>query len=202
MELRADNLMCVRGGRVIFAGLSFLLRAASLTELRGPNGAGKTSLLRLIAGLNEPEAGTLTLDGGDADMTIGQQCHLIAHQDAVKPHLTVAENLAFWSDFLGGGDVDAALTAFALTPLAAFQAVMLSAGQKRRLALSRLALAARPVWLLDEPTVGLDAASRDRLNGLVARHVGAGGIVLAATHLDLGARTGVLELASRGEATP
>lgn len=202
MELRADNLMCVRGGRVIFAGLSFALHEATLTELRGPNGAGKTSLLRLIAGLIEPEQGSLTLAGGDPEMTPGQQCHLVAHQDAVKPHLTVTENLTFWRDFFGGGDLDAALAAFALAPLADYQAAMLSAGQKRRLALSRLALAARPVWLLDEPTVGLDAASRDRLNGLVARHVAAGGIVLAATHLDLGARTGVLELAARGEATP
>jgi heme exporter protein A len=202
MELRADNLMCVRGGRVIFAGLSFALPASTMTELRGPNGAGKTSLLRLIAGLIEPEAGSLTLQGGDAEITLGQQCHFVAHQDAVKPHLTVAENLAFWRDFLGGGDVGAALATFALAPLASLQAAMLSAGQKRRLALSRLVLAKRPVWLLDEPSVGLDAASRDRLNALVARHVGEGGIVLAATHVDLGVRTGILELQARGEATP
>ncbi len=202
MELLAENLMCVRGGRVIFARLSFALPASTLTELRGPNGAGKTSLLRVIAGLIDPEAGTLTLQGGDPEITLGQQCHFVAHQDAVKPHLTVTENLVFWRDFLGGGDVEAALATFALAPLASFQAAMLSAGQKRRLALSRLALAARPVWLLDEPTVGLDAASRDRLNALVVRHVEAGGIVLAATHVDLGVRTGVLELESRGEATP
>jgi heme exporter protein A len=202
MELRADNLMCVRGGRVIFARLSFILPASTMTELRGPNGAGKTSLLRLIAGLIEPEAGSLTLEGGDAEITLGQQCHFVAHQDAVKPHLTVMESLAFWRDFLGGGDVEAALATFALTPLAGLQAAMLSEGQKRRLALSRLVLAKRPVWLLDEPSVGLDAASRDRLNALVARHVSEGGIVLASTHVDLGVRTGVLELQARGEATP
>lgn len=197
MELIANELMCVRGGRTIFDGLSFTLPAGSMTELRGPNGAGKTSLLRVIAGLIEAEAGTLTLAGGDDELTVGQQCHLVAHQDAVKPHLTVTENLAFWRDFLGGGDVDGALDTFALLPLASFQAALLSAGQKRRLALSRLALAPRPVWLLDEPTVGLDAASRERLNGLVGQHVAQGGIVLAATHVDLGIRTGTLDLKAR-----
>ncbi|MFO1089002.1 MAG: heme ABC exporter ATP-binding protein CcmA [Hyphomicrobiales bacterium] len=195
MELIAHTLACVRGSRTIFRGVSFALGAGTLTELRGPNGAGKTSLLRTIAGLIEPEAGTLDLKGGDPELSVGQQCHLIAHQDAVKPHLTVRENLAFWRDFLGGGDVDQALATFAISPLASFQAALLSAGQKRRLALSRLALVHRPVWLLDEPTVGLDAASRDRLNALVARHLEAGGIVLAATHIDLGIRTGVLEMA-------
>jgi heme ABC exporter ATP-binding subunit CcmA len=130
-----------------------MLRTLAMV-LTGANGTGKTSLIRMIAGLFEPAAGRLELEGGSSEPTIGQQCHFVAHQDALKPALTAAENLGFWSDFLGSGDVAAGLAAFDLSALAGLQAGFLSAGQKRRLALSRLALTARPLWLLDEPPAG------------------------------------------------
>jgi heme exporter protein A len=188
MRLIGDKLVCERGGRQVFASLDFTVGAGELLVLKGPNGAGKTSLLRMIAGLNEPVSGRLQLEGGNAELTIGQHCHFIAHQDALKPALTVAENLEFWGNFLGGGEVAGALAAFDLAPLSHFQAALLSAGQKRRLALSRLALIPRPVWLLDEPTVGLDQASQERLVTLMMGHLATGGLIIAATHVEIGAK--------------
>jgi heme exporter protein A len=186
VELVITDLACVRGGRQVLAGLSLRASAGSLTLLRGPNGAGKTTLLRLIAGIAEPDAGSITLRGGGDAHTLSQQCHFIGDRDAAKLHLTVAENLRFWDRFLGPGDLDRAVDSFGLSPLADLQVAVLSAGQRRRLALSRLALAHRPLWLLDEPTVGLDAAARERLVALMATHLAAGGIILAATHVELG----------------
>jgi len=186
MILTADNLACDRGGRTVFRGLGFVLAEGQLMQLTGPNGSGKSTLLRLIAGLNEASAGTLVLAGGHPELAIGQQAHYIAHQEAVKTALTVSENLEFWRDFLGGGDVAAALAAFALTRFAAFQSGLLSAGQKRRLALARLVLIQRRLWLLDEPTVGLDAASLQSLVTVMDRHLAAGGMIIAATHVPLG----------------
>ena len=186
MQLTAQNLQCDRGGRVVFSGLSFRVAAGRMLQLTGPNGSGKSSLLRLIAGLNEAAAGTLQLDGGSADLAIGQQAHYIAHQDAAKAALTVEENLAFWRDFLGGGDVEAAMAALDLTRLSSYHAGLLSAGQKRRLALARLALVPRALWLLDEPTVGLDAASQERLAAIMGDHLARGGLIIAATHVALG----------------
>jgi heme exporter protein A len=186
MRLIGEQLACRRGDRTVFAGLDFELGEGELVVLRGANGSGKTSLLRMVAGLIEPAAGRLALEGGPPDLPIAQQCHFVAHQDAVKPALTGRENLAFWGAFLEGGDVDAALAAFDLTAIAGLHAGLLSAGQKRRLALSRLALTARPLWLLDEPTVGLDRASRDRLSALMAAHLEQGGLMIAATHVEIG----------------
>ena len=186
MELVVTDLACRRGGRQVLDGLSLRAAAGSLTLLRGRNGVGKTTLLRLIAGIAEPDAGTVALRGGDDALGLSQQCHFIADRDAAKLHLTVAENLRFWGDFLGSGNLDQALASFGLSPLANLQAAVLSAGQRRRLALSRLALVHRPLWLLDEPTVGLDAPSCDRLAALLAAHIGGGGIIVAATHGGLG----------------
>ena len=186
MELTASKLTCERGGRTVFRDVSLSLKAGELLQLTGPNGSGKSSLLRLIAGLNDAAEGTLVLDGGHGDLAVGQQAHLIAHQEAVKAALSVLENLAFWRDFLGGGDVEAALAAFDLSRLSAFPAGLLSAGQKRRLALARLVLVPRVLWLLDEPAVGLDAASQEKLAGVMAAHLGRGGIIIAATHVPLG----------------
>lgn len=186
MELTAKDLACERGGRVVFRGVTFTLRAGQLLQLTGPNGSGKSSLLRLIAGLNTARAGQLSLTGGEADMTIGRQAHLIAHQDAIKTALSVRENLAFWQGFLGGGDIEPALAAMDLTRLATYAAGLLSAGQRRRLALARLVLTPRPLWLLDEPTVGLDAASLTRLAGVMEQHLDKGGMIIAATHAPLG----------------
>jgi heme exporter protein A len=186
MQLEARDLTCERGGRTVFRGVSLALKPGQLMQLTGPNGSGKSSLLRMIAGLNEAEAGTLALEGGAPDLSIGQQAHYIAHQEAVKTALSVHENLAFWRDFMGGGDVAAALDAFDLSRLSSYPAGLLSAGQKRRLALARLMLVPRALWLLDEPTVGLDAASLTRLVGVMADQLGRGGMIIAATHVPLG----------------
>lgn len=186
MELNAKDLTCERGGRIVFRDVSLSLKAGQLMQLTGPNGSGKSSLLRLIAGLNESQTGSVTLAGGSDDLTIGQQAHYVAHQEPVKGALSVFENLAFWRDFLGGGDVDAALAAFDLSRLSSYPAGLLSAGQKRRLALARLVLVPRVLWLLDEPTVGLDTASLARLVGVMAKQLDAGGMIIAATHVPLG----------------
>ena len=186
MELNAKELACERGGRIVFRNVSLSLKPGQLMQLTGPNGSGKSSLLRLIAGLNEAQAGVIALEGGDAELTIGQQAHYIAHQEAVKTALTVHENLAFWRDFMGGGDVEEALAAFDLTRLSSYPAGLLSAGQKRRLALARLLLAPRVLWLLDEPTVGLDTASLARLAKVMAAQLDRGGMIIAATHVPLG----------------
>lgn len=186
MELKANGLTCERGGRIVFRGLSLALRTGQLMQLTGPNGSGKSSLLRLVAGLNEAQAGDISLSGGTKDLSIGQQAHYIAHQEPVKAALSVHENLAFWRDFLGGGDVGEALKAFDLARLSSYPAGLLSAGQKRRLALARLVLVPRVLWLLDEPTVGLDTASLARLVGVMARQIDKGGMIIAATHVPLG----------------
>jgi heme exporter protein A len=186
MQLTANNLTCERGGRIVFCNVSLSLEAGELMQLTGPNGSGKSSLLRLIAGLNEQASGTLSFAGGGDDLTIGQQAHYIAHQEAVKTALSVHENLTFWRDFMGGGDVDDALAAFDLSRLATYPAGLLSAGQKRRLALARLVLVPRVLWLLDEPTVGLDAASLERLVKVMAAQLERGGMIIAATHVPLG----------------
>jgi len=182
MELRADNIACQRGGRLLFSGVSFTLAAGELLALTGPNGSGKTSLLRLIAGLAEPDSGVIALDGKHADLTVGQHSHLIAHREAIKLALTVRENLEFWAAYLGGGDVSAALASFDLANLADYPAQFLSAGQRRRLALSRLCLVRRALWLLDEPTTGLDDKSQKKLAHAIADHLAQGGLAIAATH--------------------
>ncbi len=185
--LHAENLACLRGERAVFAGLSFTLEPGGALLLVGANGAGKSTLLRLLAGLLAPAEGRLLWDGEDAlaDRD-GHAARLryLSHQDALKPALTARENLDFFAR-LWGGEPEAALDALGLGPLAELPARVLSSGQKRRLALARLALAPAALWLLDEPTVGLDIASVDRLGRLLATHRAAGGMVLAATHLPL-----------------
>jgi heme exporter protein A len=186
MELRGQDLTCERGGRIVFRNVSLSLKPGQLMQLTGPNGSGKSSLLRLIAGLNEAQVGSVALEGGEADLTIGQQAHYVAHQEPVKSALSVSENLSFWRDFLGGGDVDDALEAFDLSRLASYPAGLLSAGQKRRLALARIVLVPRVLWLLDEPTVGLDTSSLDRFVKVMAKQLDDGGMIIAATHVPLG----------------
>jgi heme exporter protein A len=185
VQLQAKSLGCERGGRMVFSDVNFALASGELLELRGPNGAGKSSLLRLIAGLGEPVSGEIALEGARPDLAVGQQAHYAAHQEAIKSPLTVAENLEFWGDFLGGGDLQAALAAFDLADLAQYPAALLSAGQKRRLSLSRLALVPRLLWLLDEPTLGLDQASLERLMQLLRGHLSGGGLAVVATHAAL-----------------
>lgn len=185
--LTAENLAVLRGERAVFAGLSFTLAPGEAMLLVGVNGAGKSTLLRLLAGLLAPAEGRLLWDGADAladRAAHAVRLRYLSHQDALKPALTSRENLAFFAR-LWSGDAESALDALALAPLAELPARVLSCGQKRRLALARLALAPAALWLLDEPTVGLDAASVERLGLLLARHRAAGGMVLAATHLPL-----------------
>ena len=186
MRLEAKNLSCERGGRIVFQNLNFEIGAGEFAELRGPNGAGKSSLLRLLAGLNVPESGSLVFEGGKDEATIAEQAHYIGHSEANKPALTVQENLKFWSELFGVPLNSNATSFFNLDGLADDQALLLSAGQKRRLALTRLLLAYRPLWLLDEPSVGLDSASIILLQDQIKKHVATGGIIIAATHIDLG----------------
>lgn len=185
--LEARELACWRGDRAIFAGLSFTLEPGGALLLLGPNGAGKSSLLRLLAGLIPAAEGTLLWQGRDAladRVAHAGRLRYLSHQDALKPSLTARENLRLFAR-LWGGEEAVALAAVGLLELADLPARLLSSGQKRRLALARLALAPVPLWLLDEPTVGLDSASVARLGALLAAHRAAGGAVLAATHLPL-----------------
>jgi len=185
--LEAQDLACRRGERAIFAGLSFRLAPGEALLLLGANGSGKSSLLRLLAGLLAPAEGRLLWDGTDAladRAAHATRLRYLAHQEALKPSLTAMENLDFFAR-LWGGTPAAALARLDLSPLADLPVRLLSAGQRRRLALARLALAPVPLWLLDEPTLGLDAAAVGRLGGLLASHRAAGGMVLAATHLQL-----------------
>jgi heme exporter protein A len=185
--LEAQELACWRGERAVFADLSFRLDPGAALLLTGANGAGKSTLLRLLAGLIPPAEGRLLWDGQDAladRVAHAARLRYLSHADALKPSLSVAENLGFYAR-LWGGEAGPALAALGLEPLADLPARVLSSGQKRRLALARLALAPAALWLLDEPTVGLDAASVERLGGLLSAHRGRGGAVIAATHLPL-----------------
>jgi heme exporter protein A len=188
MRLLASELGCIRGGRQVFRDLSFAVGAGEALVVTGPNGVGKSSLLRLTAGLVRPTQGLIELEGGDSELTIGEQAHYLGHQDALKPALSVNENLAFWTDFLGGdaSKVSAGLAAVGLDRLVRLPAAYLSAGQRRRLSLARLIAAPRPIWLLDEPTSALDAAAQAVLADLMRAHLATGGLILAATHGPIG----------------
>ncbi len=186
MQIVAANLSCERGGRLAFSNLDFAVAAGEFLQLTGPNGAGKSSLLRIIANLGDISSGHIELHNGDSDLTLAQQSHYIAHADAAKTALTVTENLQFWGDFLGGDNIAGALGSLNLQTLADYPVALLSAGQKRRLALARLSLVPRKIWLLDEPSVGLDEASQGLLVGLMQQHLNAGGLIIAATHVPLG----------------
>jgi heme exporter protein A len=186
------GLACVRGERLVFRGLSFALEAGDALLLTGPNGSGKSSLLRLMAGLLPPWSGTLAWAGESvaADKAAHRaRLHFVGHQDALKPVLTAAETLAFWAGLRGGDAVDAALERFRLATLAETPCRYLSAGQKRRLALARLLASPAPLWLLDEPTTGLDAASVAAFEEVLAEHRAGGGLVVASTHVPLGLAT-------------
>jgi len=185
--LQAEGLAAFRGERLVFRDLDFTVPAGGALVLVGANGSGKSTLLRLLAGLVRPIAGRLLWSAEDALADLpshAARVTYLGHLDAVKPGLTVEENLRFAAR-MSGGSVDAALQALGLGDLADVPARFLSAGQKRRLALARLALSVTPLWLLDEPTVGLDAASLERVGTVLRAHRARGGIVVAATHVPL-----------------
>jgi len=188
MRLIGTDLTCRRGGREVFAGVNFSVAAGEALTVTGRNGAGKSSLLRLICGLLRIAHGRLVIEGGDDELNIGEQAHYLGHLDALKPSLSVAENLRFWAGYLGdgSGDLAAPLAAVGLDGLADLPAAYLSAGQKRRLSIARLIAVKRPLWLLDEPTSALDVAAQARLTELMRAHLAGGGLILAATHGALG----------------
>jgi heme exporter protein A len=188
MQLRAEDLACDRGGRRVFQNLNFSLGGGEALVVSGRNGAGKSSLLRVIAGLVRVAAGRLALEGGEHDTPVAEQAHYLGHQDALKPSLTVAENLQFWAEFFGAGReaVDPALDTVELSPLAGLPAAYLSAGQRRRLSIARLVAVPRPIWLLDEPTSALDVPSQKRLAELMRGHLSGGGMIVAAAHGPIG----------------
>jgi heme exporter protein A len=188
MRLSAVDLACHRGGRDVFAGLSFAVASGEALTVTGRNGAGKSSLLRTVIGLARITHGRLDLEGGEPELTIAEQAHYLGHQDALKPSLSVGENLSFWTGFLGApqADVRPALDAVGLDELADLPAAYLSAGQRRRLSIARLLAVKRPIWLLDEPTSTLDTSAQERLAGFMRTHLTEGGLILAATHGSLG----------------
>jgi heme exporter protein A len=189
-SLTAENLVCVRGEKRVFEGLSFRVTSGQALAVEGANGAGKTSLLRMIAGFLAPAAGRLIVksavgesdDGEERGRSIGW----LGHQDGLKPQLTVIEQLQFFAHLYGKAADRTLLDQVGLARQADLPCRYLSAGQRRRLALARLLASARPLWLLDEPFAALDTAGQALVGQLMARHCGAGGIIIAATHDPLG----------------
>lgn len=186
--MQISDLSVARGGVPVLAGVSFALGAGEALVLRGPNGAGKTTLLRCIAGLQAPLSGRID---GSADRVA-----YAAHADGLKSMLTVRENLSFWAQVFGNTDITEALDGYALRPLADRLAGTLSAGQKRRLGLARLLVTGRPIWVLDEPTVSLDADAVALFGSVLRGHLAAGGSALMATHIDLGVDARVLDISA------
>ena len=188
MRLSGRGVRCVRGGREVFSGLGFAASAGEALAVTGRNGSGKTSLLRLIAGLLRPEGGAIELEGGAGELTLPEQAHFLGHRDALKPALSVAENLAFWQEFLGGEafDIAGSIAAVGLDHATHLPAAFLSAGQRRRLSIARLLAVRRPIWLLDEPTNALDTSGQAMFAALMGDHLARGGLIVAATHAPLG----------------
>src|ERR1700709_2861906 len=188
MRLLGRGVRCVRGGREVFSGLDFEAAAGEALAVTGPNGSGKTSLLRLIAGLLTMAGGSIGLEGGESELTLSEQAHYLGHRDALKPALSVMENLVFWRDFLGGemSDAEGSLAAVGLATAAQLPGGVLSRGQRRRLSIARLLTVRRPIWLLDEPTSALDSAGQTMFSALMQEHLARGGMIVAATHAPLG----------------
>ena len=201
MRLSGRGVRCVRGGREIFSGLDFETSSGEALAVTGRNGAGKTSLLRLIAGLLTMAGGSVDLEGGETELTLPEQAHYLGHRDALKPALSVLENLAFWRHFLGGAAFDAAesLAAVGLDHASHLPAAYLSAGQRRRLSIARLLAVRRPIWLLDEPTNALDTAGQALFATLMGDHLARGGLIVTATHAPLGIQVRELRIGGGGQ---
>ncbi len=204
MRLVADGLGGERGGTELFSGITFALGRGEGLILTGPNGAGKSTLLRILAGLLRPSRGTVRLSADNGD-TAQDAMHLLTTQNAMKDALTTRENLAFWKDFLAdhesgaGVSPEEALAAVRLPHVADLPFGYLSTGQRRRAAIARLLVSWRPLWMVDEPTSGLDKASETLFADLARKHLQAGGLLVAATHLPLGL-DGMQHLVIGGEA--
>lgn len=183
------GLSCRRGGRVVFDGLSFALSSGRALNLRGPNGSGKSTLLRLMAGLARTNSGALTWNGANIADDLpahGARLAFAGHLDAIKPALTVRENLSFWADLRNkASDLNAALKQLAITHLADIPARVLSAGQRHRVALTRILMSGAPLWLLDEPTNTLDDAALTSLRAVLQSHLQNGGMIVMASHGEL-----------------
>jgi heme exporter protein A len=186
VRIAVENLACRRSGRLVFEGLSFSLDEGQALVVTGRNGAGKSSLLAILAGQLRPDAGAVRAEG-IGELSLPEALHLVGHRDALKGALTAAENLAFARDLLGdeAATPGEALEAVGLAHAARLPVAYLSAGQRRRVALARLIVARRPLWLLDEPTAALDAAAQETLFALMGAHLSEGGLVIAATHAPL-----------------
>ena len=189
MRLIAENLGGERGGETVFSGIGFTLHQGDALVVTGPNGSGKSTLLRIVAGLLPAAAGRVLVEGGgEAFPTPASASHYLGHLNAMKTALSVEENLGFWRALQGepGLSVDEALEIVGLGGIGHLPFGYLSTGQRRRASIAKLLVSQRPVWLLDEPTAGLDKASEERFAGLMRGHLRDGGIVVAATHLPLG----------------
>ena len=192
LRLRVEDLCVERGGRPVIDGLGFSLASGEALIVTGRNGAGKSTLLRALAGLLPRRSGKVDVEGADAEEPAALM-HYLAHADGLKAPLTARENLDFWARFLAGADPDRrslpparALERVGLAHVGEAPVAILSAGQKRRVALARLLVAFRPLWLLDEPTSALDRAARERLAHAMTEHLAQGGMIVAATHEPLG----------------
>ncbi|MBJ6720136.1 MAG: heme ABC exporter ATP-binding protein CcmA [Brucella sp.] len=188
MRLEAENLAGERGGETIFAGLSFALSEGEALVVTGPNGSGKSTLLRIICGLLQPEAGKVELREDGTVLPVRAACHYLGHQNAMKPALSVRENLSFWQKFNGAAqsEIDEALEAVDLPGVEHLPFGYLSTGQKRRVSIAKLLVSHRPLWIVDEPTAGLDKSSEARFAEIMRGHMREGGMIVAATHIPLG----------------
>lgn len=189
MRLVVENLSQRYGDHILFSGLNFSVPSGEGMVVTGDNGSGKSTLLRTLAGLMPPAAGGVRLDGGEGDVPLAEQCHLVGALNAIKLELTVRENLSLWRGVFGGGEgasVDEALEIFGLDRFADMRAEVLSTGWRRRLGLARVLVAERPVWFLDEPTAALDLTSSRMVAEMIRQHLAVGGLAVVATHLDLG----------------
>lgn len=189
-----------RGPRFLFRGLDLALEPGQVMQLTGPNGSGKSTLLRLLAGFTPPDAGSVEIEGA-GEAAAGSLLHYFGHREGLRPALTARENLAFMAGLLGGDEsrIPEALSRLGVSRLFDLPVRVLSEGQRRRVALARLLVVHRPVWLLDEPLASLDIEAIGIVSGLVAAHAQAGGMAIVATHQPLAATNVTLDLAGRRE---